>query len=203
LLSFAFFYLRLFFRIETFQWVTADSNKIIPVRGSGCIQHTHARFSSTRPGHRAGSIERFIIADDHRAGFGFMQENVPKGDCPETCLRAMSRNGGLTMARFLRKIFSLRADIGWLVVLIKPLNRALTMWSDVDLISEHFGRVGDFLNTGWGTLTAIVLGTLIISSSLRQKTDDKETIESGHRPNNSATMTLSAVVLIAVIGFVL
>jgi len=31
-------------------------------------------FSQTGP--PAGSIDRFIIADDHRAGFGFMQENV-------------------------------------------------------------------------------------------------------------------------------
>jgi hypothetical protein len=53
-----------------------DSNKKIPAPRSGCIQASQARFSSPRPGRRAASIHRFIIADDHRAGFGFMQENV-------------------------------------------------------------------------------------------------------------------------------
>jgi hypothetical protein len=33
-------------------------------------------FLFSQAGPPAGSIDRFIIADDHRAGFGFMQENV-------------------------------------------------------------------------------------------------------------------------------
>jgi hypothetical protein len=40
LLSFAFIYLRLFFRIEPFQWVTADSNKKFPAASSTVVQRS-------------------------------------------------------------------------------------------------------------------------------------------------------------------
>jgi hypothetical protein len=54
LLSFAFFYLRLFFRIETLQGLTADSNKKIPAPRSGCIQHLE--IVSLLPGQAAERV---------------------------------------------------------------------------------------------------------------------------------------------------
>jgi hypothetical protein len=52
--------------------------------------------------------------------------------------------------------------LGWLVALVKPIAKVLNMASDIDLLANYFGATGKFLETGWGTLTSIVLGAVII-----------------------------------------
>jgi hypothetical protein len=52
--------------------------------------------------------------------------------------------------------------LGWLVALVKPIAKALNMASDIDLLANYFGSAGKFLETGWGTLTSVILGAVII-----------------------------------------
>jgi hypothetical protein len=74
----AFFYLRLFFRIGTFQWVAPDSNRIFsPFIWSSRWLYWRGAHSPVAPrrGRRASAIE-FGIAVDLNQDFGFAQENV-------------------------------------------------------------------------------------------------------------------------------
>jgi hypothetical protein len=59
--------------------------------------------------------------------------------------------------------------LGWLIALIKPIAKVLSMASDVDLLANYFGAVGRFLQTGWGTLASIVLGTVIIGYAIHRR----------------------------------
>ena len=59
--------------------------------------------------------------------------------------------------------------LGWLVALIKPIAKILSMAGDVDLLANYFGVTGRFLETGWGTLTSVVLGAVIIGYAIHRK----------------------------------
>jgi hypothetical protein len=70
--------------------------------------------------------------------------------------------------------------LGWLVALVKPIAKALNMASDIDLLANYFGAAGKFLETGWGTLTSVVLGAVIIGYAVYRNTRRAEKDES-HR----------------------
>jgi hypothetical protein len=59
--------------------------------------------------------------------------------------------------------------LGWLIALIKPIVKVLNMVGDIDLLANYFGAAGRFLETGWGTLSSIVLGTVIIGYAIHRR----------------------------------
>src|ERR1700730_8191400 len=65
--------------------------------------------------------------------------------------------------------------LGWLVALIKPIAKVLSMAGDIDLLANYFGVAGRFLETGWGTLTSVVLGAVIIGYAIHRKMQFPET----------------------------
>lgn len=65
--------------------------------------------------------------------------------------------------------------LGWFVALTKPIAKILSMAGDVDLLANYFGVAGRFLETGWGTLTSVVLGAVIIGYAIHRKMQLKPT----------------------------
>jgi hypothetical protein len=59
--------------------------------------------------------------------------------------------------------------LGWLVALIKPIAKGLSMAGDIDLLANYFGAVGKFLDTGWGTLASFALGAIIIGYAIHRR----------------------------------
>jgi len=72
LLSFIYVY---FFESRLFKDLRPIQTKKFQLRAQ-VVFNVLISFLFSQTGPPAGSIDRFIIADDHRAGFGFMQENV-------------------------------------------------------------------------------------------------------------------------------
>jgi hypothetical protein len=88
-------------------------------------------------------------------------------------------SGCMTMEKFMRSIINVikaafRASLsgpgllGWLVALVKPIVKALNMAGDIDLLANYFGAAGRFLETGWGTLTSVALGAVIIGYAVNR-----------------------------------
>ena len=51
-------------------------------------------------------------------------------------------------------------------MLIKPIRWVLEMAGVADLLNIHMPAIGNYLDTGWGTLTSVAVGALIIGSSI-------------------------------------
>ena len=49
---------------------------------------------------------------------------------------------------------------------VTPLLWVIDRASEADYVAQHFGTIGKFLNTGWGTLTAVVGGLAIIAFAI-------------------------------------
>lgn len=72
----------------------------------------------------------------------------------------------MRMPRQLRGLFSPLGALGWLVVLIKPIRQLIEWLADVDFIWQNLDAIGRFLDTGWGTLTTVGLGALIVAHAV-------------------------------------
>lgn len=59
--------------------------------------------------------------------------------------------------------------LGWLIALSKPIAKVMSVVGDIDLLANYLGPVGRFLETGWGTLTSIVLGAVIIGYAILRR----------------------------------
>jgi hypothetical protein len=101
LLSFAFFYLRLFFRIETLQGLTADSNKKIPAPRLGCIQHLE--IVSLLPGQDAEWVRS--------TGLSSEMKSLRHDDADEqTCLSAVRESAKKVFERVAEYIGQVHPD---------------------------------------------------------------------------------------------
>jgi hypothetical protein len=69
----------------------------------------------------------------------------------------------------LKDAFSGFGPLGWLLIFAKPLNSGVTILGDFDLLKNYGGALGRFLDTGWGTLTSIVLGALIVGYAIYKR----------------------------------
>jgi hypothetical protein len=69
-------------------------------------------------------------------------------------------------AYFRDSVRSWSGLIGWILVLARPANWALTVLGDIDLFSNYGGAIGHFLNTGIGTAAIVVIGASIIGLAI-------------------------------------
>lgn len=74
----------------------------------------------------------------------------------------------MSIPRWLRPFVRPIALAGWFVALIKPALWMIGLMGDVEFISTNLNAIGQFLETGWGTLATVMGGAALIGySSLR------------------------------------
>jgi hypothetical protein len=76
---------------------------------------------------------------------------------------------GMSIKTIVKDAFSGIGLFGWIVILAKPVNAGLAMLSDFDLFKNYGGVAGQFLETGWGTLTSVTLGALIVGYAIYRR----------------------------------
>jgi|SRR5271166_239378 len=69
-------------------------------------------------------------------------------------------------AYFRDSISSWSGFAGWILVLARPANWALTVLGDIDILSNYGGSIGRFLNTGVGTAAIVMIGASIIGLAI-------------------------------------
>jgi len=66
------------------------------------------------------------------------------------------------------------AAVGTVITLTKPVIWLIDKVGEVDVVRDHLGEIGPFLNSGWGTLTTVLSGCALIAwaiyNSRHQKT---------------------------------
>jgi hypothetical protein len=105
----------------------------------------------------------------------------------------MGWHGIKTFMRSIIKVITaaLRASLtgpgllGWLIALIKPITKVLSMTGNIDLLANYFGPAGRFLDTGWGTLASIVLGAVIIGYAIHRRMQLEPIMAGGDKAESS------------------
>ena len=82
------------------------------------------------------------------------------------------------LRRWAKPIFSRIALFGWAFALIKPILWLVGVMGDVDFIAANIKEIGDFFETGWGTLTTVGLGALIIGSAVIRASRESPSVSS-------------------------
>jgi hypothetical protein len=59
--------------------------------------------------------------------------------------------------------------VGWVLTLLKPLDKGLSMLGDVDLLANYGGVIGRFLDTGTGYFVSILFGGGIIGYAIYRR----------------------------------
>lgn len=78
-------------------------------------------------------------------------------------------------------------------MLIKPIRWVLEMAGVADLLNIHMPAIGNYLDTGWGTLTSVAVGALIISSAIffHERRVGNNT-DKTRQPNNLSVSAMNA-----------
>ncbi len=82
----------------------------------------------------------------------------------------------ISIKTLIKDAFSGIGPLGWLFLLLKPANKGVEMLGEIDLFETYGGSIGRFLDTGWGTLTSIIIGTLIIGYAIYKRIYESETV---------------------------
>ncbi len=75
-------------------------------------------------------------------------------------------NWSQTVKTIASRVVSGTGLIGLAIALWKPVYRSIDMLHNIDFIRSSWDSVGTFLDTGWGTLTSVTVGTVIIGYSI-------------------------------------
>jgi hypothetical protein len=72
----------------------------------------------------------------------------------------------VTILQMRRSLQIAAAVVGAAITFSKPIIKLIDRLSEMDFLATYAGAVGRFLETGWGTLTSVCIGTAIIGFSI-------------------------------------